>query len=185
MQWLYIYIHRVGTTTIQHIACTGSWSWPPVSWLRWKWETLCLEWNSNPHLWHSVSSVPPLHNRLPDVTTIPTPTCLCGSLPQRSVQTATLLLLFHWLSIAVKCSIRLSVSGSRSVHSCMTLHNIAGLKPDLTMLVSHSAPGECQSSRAETSNAWQATSPPGPLKAIGPNWLINSSAVFSTVRLYY
>ena len=28
--------------------------------------------------------------RLPDVTTIPTPACLCNSLPQRSVQTTTL-----------------------------------------------------------------------------------------------
>ena len=29
-------------------------------------------------------------SRLPDVTTIPTPTYLCSSLPQRSVQTTTL-----------------------------------------------------------------------------------------------
>ena len=28
--------------------------------------------------------------RLPDVTTVPTPTCICGSLPERSVQTTTL-----------------------------------------------------------------------------------------------
>ena len=30
-------------------------------------------------------------HRLPDVTTMPTPTCLCDSLPQRSVQTTTLI----------------------------------------------------------------------------------------------
>ena len=29
--------------------------------------------------------------RLCDVTTLPTPTCLCGSLPERSLQTDTLL----------------------------------------------------------------------------------------------
>ena len=36
------------------------------------------------------ASVLPLHHiGFPDVTTIPTPTCLCGSLPQKSVQTTT------------------------------------------------------------------------------------------------
>ena len=35
----------------------------------------------------SLTITPP---RLPDVTTMPTPTCLCSSLPQRAVQTTTL-----------------------------------------------------------------------------------------------
>ena len=52
---LHIYIHRVGSTTIQRIACTGSLSQQPVSWVWWKWEILCRERESNPHLWHSGS----------------------------------------------------------------------------------------------------------------------------------
>ena len=36
------------------------------------------------------ASVLPLHNvGFPDVTTIPTPTCVCSSLPQRSLQSTT------------------------------------------------------------------------------------------------
>ena len=54
-------------------------------WVWWKWEILCLERELNPHLWHSGP------HRLPDVTTIPTPTCLCSSLPERSVQPTTLI----------------------------------------------------------------------------------------------
>ena len=46
-------LHRVGSTTIQRIACTGSWSQQPVSWVWWKWKILCLEQDSNAHLWHS------------------------------------------------------------------------------------------------------------------------------------
>ena len=43
------------------------------------------------------ASVPPLHHvGFPGVTTTPTPTCLCSSLPQRSEQTATLL----WMDTA-------------------------------------------------------------------------------------
>ena len=45
----YIYIHRVGSTIIQCAACTGSWSQQPA----WKWEIVCLEWESNLHLFHS------------------------------------------------------------------------------------------------------------------------------------
>ena len=61
------------------------------------WEILGLEWDSNPHLWHSrpvCSTITPhmlpcygvkqqQANKymLPDVTTISTPTCLCSSLP--------------------------------------------------------------------------------------------------------
>ena len=51
-----------------------------LSWVRWKWEILCLEWDSNPYLWLSGPEIwPP--DRLPDVTTISTTTCLCSSLP--------------------------------------------------------------------------------------------------------
>ena len=32
-QWPYIYIHRVDSTTIYPIACTGSWSQQPGSWV--------------------------------------------------------------------------------------------------------------------------------------------------------
>ena len=61
IQAMTLYIHRVGSTTIQCIACTGSWSWQPVSWVWRKWLILCLERNFNPHLWHS---------GLPDITTV-------------------------------------------------------------------------------------------------------------------
>ena len=38
------------------------------------------------------ASVLPMHHvGFPDVNTIPMPTCLCSSLPQRSVQTTTLI----------------------------------------------------------------------------------------------
>ena len=38
------------------------------------------------------ANVLPFHHvDFPDVTTIPTPTCLCSSLPQKSVQTTTLI----------------------------------------------------------------------------------------------
>ena len=43
----------VGSTTIQHIACTGSWSRQPVTWVWRKWEIVCQERDSNSHLWHS------------------------------------------------------------------------------------------------------------------------------------
>ena len=39
--------YRVGSTTKQRIACTGSWSQQPVLWMRWKWEIACLEWEFN------------------------------------------------------------------------------------------------------------------------------------------
>ena len=40
----------------------------------------------------SLASVLPFHHvGFPDVTTIPTPTCVCISFPQRSVQTTTLI----------------------------------------------------------------------------------------------
>ena len=83
----YMYLHRVVSTTIQCIACTGSWAQQPVSWVWRKWEILCLELDSN-----HISGIPgrcatKIPCRLPDVSTIPMPTCLCGSLPQRSVQT--------------------------------------------------------------------------------------------------
>ena len=53
------YMDGVGSTTIQLITCIGSWSWQPVSWVWWKWEILCLEWESNPHVafWSSVLSL--------------------------------------------------------------------------------------------------------------------------------
>ena len=38
-----ICIQRVGLTTIQCIVCTGSRSWWPMLWVRWKWEIFCLD----------------------------------------------------------------------------------------------------------------------------------------------
>ena len=43
-------------------------------------------------LWASVLTITP--SRSHDVTTVPTPTCLCGSLPERSVQAITLLSIY-------------------------------------------------------------------------------------------
>ena len=37
-----------GSTTIQSVACTGSWSQKPVSWVWWNWEILCLELGIKP-----------------------------------------------------------------------------------------------------------------------------------------
>ena len=88
----YTYIHRVGSTTIQRIACTGSLSWQPVFWVWRKLEILCLELELNPHLWHSGPVCYYYTIRFPEDTSIPTPTCVCDSVPQRSVQTTTLLL---------------------------------------------------------------------------------------------
>ena len=64
-------------------------------------EILCLEQDSNPHLWHSRP------HRLPDVPTIPTSTYLCGSLPQSSVQTTTLdiQLRYRCKSLSISCCI--------------------------------------------------------------------------------
>ena len=45
--------------------------------------------------WACVLVITPL--RLPDFTTLPTPTCLCDSLPERSVQTTTLTITPHRL----------------------------------------------------------------------------------------
>ena len=52
---------------------------------------MCIEWVRT-----HISGIPGQGatitlNRLPDVTTIHIPTCVCGSLPQRSVQTTTIL----------------------------------------------------------------------------------------------
>ena len=45
------------------------------------------------------ASVLPLHHvGFPNVTTIPTPTCLCSFLPQRSVQTTTISLQWYCMS---------------------------------------------------------------------------------------
>ena len=53
IQAMALQLHRVGSTNIQHVACTGSRSCQPVSWVGRKWEIMCLEQDSNPHLWHS------------------------------------------------------------------------------------------------------------------------------------
>ena len=80
----YNYIHTSNGLTqsrINNHTAHRSWSWQPVSRVWQKWEILCLEWELDQHLWHSRP------HRLHDVTTIPTPTCLCSSLPHNSVQT--------------------------------------------------------------------------------------------------
>ena len=58
-----------------------------VSWIWWKWEIFCLKWELNPHLLHSRPVCELWHHLR---STLPTPTCLCTSLPERSVQTSTL-----------------------------------------------------------------------------------------------
>ena len=83
-------IHRVGSTTIQRLVCMVSWSQQPVSWVWWIWEIVCLEWESNPHLWHSGPVCYHHPMQASWCHTIPTPSCLCSSLPQRSVQTTTI-----------------------------------------------------------------------------------------------
>ena len=71
----YIYIHRVGSSTIQHKACTVSWSWHQCHRVWWKSEILCLEQESKPTFlacrasvlsFHHVGSLmSPLYPRLP------------------------------------------------------------------------------------------------------------------------
>ena len=84
---LYIYIHRASSTTIQHAAlqdhghsnqCRG--------WI--KTRNSVPRTGLEPTYLASLASVLPSH---PAVTTIPTPTCLCSSLPHRAVQTITIL----------------------------------------------------------------------------------------------
>ena len=53
--------------------------WLSAGW--WKWKILCLERESNPHHWHSRLVCLPTYCRLPDITILPTPTCLYTSLP--------------------------------------------------------------------------------------------------------
>ena len=43
--------------------------------------------------WASVLTIKP--RRFPYVTTLPAPTCLCGSLPERSVQTITHICVYY------------------------------------------------------------------------------------------
>ena len=89
-QWPFIDIHRVGSTTIQCIACTGSWSRQPMLWVWWKWEHYAQS-GSQTHIFDILgqcATITPC--RLPYVTTIPTPIGICSSLLQRSVQTATI-----------------------------------------------------------------------------------------------
>ena len=74
-------VSQVWIISVSHLSCVEflSWAW-------WKIEILCLEQESLA-FWASVTITP---HRLSDVTTIPTPTCLCSSLSQRSVQTRTI-----------------------------------------------------------------------------------------------
>ena len=86
----HIYIYRVCSTTIQHIPCTRSWSLQPVSWVRCKWERLCLEQESN-HISGILSQCATITPcRLPNVSALHTPTSLCSSLSHSTVQTTTL-----------------------------------------------------------------------------------------------
>ena len=70
----YTYIHRVGSTTIQGIACTRSNPWQPVSW-----RILFLEWEIKSTSFTFQTNVLTITlPRLPGVTTLSTPTCLSG-----------------------------------------------------------------------------------------------------------
>ena len=87
-QWPYIYIHRVGSITIQCIAWTGSWSWYPCYGCEENGKYLALSSNRPTSLafWANVLTITP--PRLHDVTILPMR--LCGSLPERSVVTTTI-----------------------------------------------------------------------------------------------
>ena len=85
-----IYIHRVGSTTRQCVACTGSWSQHQCRGCDEN-EKYCAYSRTQAH----ISSIPGwcaiiMPCRLPDVTTIPMSFCVCSSLPQKSVQTTEL-----------------------------------------------------------------------------------------------
>ena len=66
---------------------------------------VCLEWVSNPHFCHSGPVCKPLHHIcFPDVTTMPTSTCICGCLPQRSVQSIIHTYNLHPPYVALHCT---------------------------------------------------------------------------------
>ena len=95
----YNYIHTgnaamvLGSTAIQHVACAGSWSWHQCHGCD-KNGKYCAQSGIRTQISGIPSMTPPY--RLPDVTTIPTPTCMCGSLPQRSVQTTYMTMIIDW-----------------------------------------------------------------------------------------
>ena len=90
-QWPYMYIPRVGSTTIQHVASTGSLLQQPVLlWVWWKWEILRLEWEFLA-FWASVLTIsPPV---LPDVIMLPMPTCLNKTVTNKQSHAAIVLCL--------------------------------------------------------------------------------------------
>ena len=47
------YTYKTGSSSLQHVACIGSWSRQSVWWMWWKWAILCLERESNSNLCHS------------------------------------------------------------------------------------------------------------------------------------
>ena len=53
IQAMIIHIHRQGRFNNHAVHCLyRNLVMTPVSWVWWKWEILCLEWDSNSHLWH-------------------------------------------------------------------------------------------------------------------------------------
>ena len=89
IHWSYTYIHGIGSTTIQHVACTASWSWKQCHCCDENGK-YCTQSGTQTHISGILDqcvTITPC--RLPDVITIPTPTNVCSSLPQRSVQTTT------------------------------------------------------------------------------------------------
>ena len=65
--------------------------------------------------WASVLTITP--RRLPDITTIPAPPCLCSSVPQRSVQTTTV----QWFSFKM-CTILFVTTHSYGLYSPLELY---------------------------------------------------------------
>ena len=75
---LHINIQRVGSTTTQGMACTGSWSWHQCC----GWDEngkYCAQSRTQTHISGQCAIIIP--HRLPDVIIIPTHTCVRGSLP--------------------------------------------------------------------------------------------------------
>ena len=87
----HIYIHRVGSTTTQGICRSGCWSWHHCHGCDENGKYIVPRTEIEVTTLASVLNITP--PRLPNVTILPTSACPCGSLPERSVPTTTILFL--------------------------------------------------------------------------------------------
>ena len=85
---LHTHIHSAGSTTVLHIGCTRAWSWQPVSW--------GVDANGKYSAWSRIRTHISCHSRVSiliisqfwahdAIICLP----VCGTLPERSVQTIT------------------------------------------------------------------------------------------------